>query len=212
MQNNAALLVVDVQNDFCRGGALAVPDGEAVVPLINRIAGKFATVILTQDWHPADHSSFAANHPGAKPFETMQMPYGAQTLWPTHCVMASPGAALHPALDIPHAAMIVRKGLQRHVDSYSAFLEADRTTRTGLDGFFTSRGITKIYVVGLATDFCVAWSAEDAARLGYQAFLIEDACRGIGMPIDGGGNTMDAAHARLREAGVRVLRGEDLTG
>jgi nicotinamidase/pyrazinamidase len=197
MQNNAALLVVDVQNDFCPGGALAVRDGDAVIPLINRIAQKFATVALTQDWHPADHTSFAARHPGAQPFQTVQMPYGPQVLWPTHCVMGSPGAALHPALDIPHAAMILRKGLQRHVDSYSAFLEADRTTRTGLDGFFASRGITEVFVCGLATDYCVAWSAQDAQKFGFRATLLEDACRAI--DLDG---SLAAAWKRLAAAGV----------
>jgi nicotinamidase/pyrazinamidase len=205
MQNNVALLVVDVQNDFCRDGALAVPDGETVVPLINRIARKFATVVLTQDWHPADHTSFAANHPGAKPFETVQMPYGTQTLWPTHCVMASPGAALHPALDIPHAAMTIRKGLQRHVDSYSAFLEADRITRTGLDGFFASRGITEIYVAGLATDFCVAWSAEDAQKFGLRTTVIEDACRAIDL-----NGSLGNAWKRLTAACVRRMISADL--
>jgi nicotinamidase/pyrazinamidase len=205
MQNNVALLVVDVQNDFCRGGTLAVPDGETVVPLINRIARKFATVVLTQDWHPADHTSFAANHPGAKPFDTVQMPYGTQTLWPTHCLMASPGAALHPALDIPHAAMTIRKGLQRHVDSYSAFLEADRITRTGLDGFFASRGITEIYVAGLATDFCVAWSAEDAQTFGFRATVIEDACRAIDL-----NGSLDHAWKRLTAASVHRTTSSDL--
>jgi nicotinamidase/pyrazinamidase len=200
MQNNAALLVVDVQNDFCRGGALAVPEGDAVVSLINRIARQFATVVLTQDWHPADHTSFAANHPGAKPFETVPMPYGPQTLWPTHCVMASPGAALHPALEIPHAAMILRKGSQRHVDSYSAFLEADRITRTGLDGFFAARGITELYLTGLATDFCVAWSAEDARKFGLRATVIEDACRAIDL-----NGSLAEAWRRLTAAGVRRI-------
>lgn len=205
MQNHAALLVVDVQNDFCDGGALAVPDGAAVAPLINRIARAFATVVLTQDWHPADHSSFAANHPGAQPFQTLPMPYGPQTLWPTHCVMGSPGAALHPDLDIPHAAMIIRKGLQRHVDSYSAFLEADRITRTGLDGFFAARGITEIYVVGLATDFCVAWSAEDAQTFGFRAIVIEDACRAIDL-----NGSLRSSWERLAAAGVRRIKAADL--
>jgi nicotinamidase/pyrazinamidase len=205
MQNNAALLVVDVQNDFCAGGALAVPDGEAVIPLINRIARKFTTVVLTQDWHPADHTSFAANHPGAAPFQTVQMPYGAQTLWPTHCVMASPGAALHPALDIPHAAMILRKGLQRHIDSYSAFLEADRITRTGLNGFFASRGITEIFFAGLTTDFCVAWSAEDAQKFGFRSTVIEDACRAIDL-----NDSLRLAWERLTAAGVGRMGSAEL--
>jgi nicotinamidase/pyrazinamidase len=197
MQNNAALLVVDVQNDFCSGGALAVPGGEGVIPLINRIAGKFTTVVLTQDWHPADHSSFAASHPGAEAFQTVQMPYGPQTLWPTHCVMTSPGAALHPKLDIPHAALILRKGLQRHVDSYSAFLEADRSTRTGLDGFFAARGITEIFLAGLAMDFCVAWSAEDARKFGLHATVIESACRAIDL-----NDSLRLSRERLAAAGV----------
>ncbi len=198
MQNHAALLVVDVQNDFCPGGALAVPDGDAVIAPINRLAAKFSTVVLTQDWHPADHTSFAAHHPGAQPFQTVQMPYGPQTLWPTHCVMASHGAALPPGLDIPHATMILRKGLHRDVDSYSALLEADRTTRTGLDGFFASRGITEVFVCGLATDYCVAWSAEDAQKFGFRTTVIEDACRAIDL-----GGSLAAAWKRLAEAGVR---------
>ena len=163
MQNHAALLVIDVQNDFCPGGALAVPHGDAIVPLINRLATKFETVVLTQDWHPADHISFAANHPGKAAFETITLPYGEQTLWPTHCVMGTAGAALHPDLDIPHASLILRKGSHRHVDSYSAFLEADRETKTGLDGYLTSRGITDIYLCGLATRLS-AWPGRPRTR------------------------------------------------
>ena len=197
MQKHAALLVIDVQPDFCPGGALAVPDGDAIIPLINRLAPRFETVILTQDWHPADHISFAASHPGKQPFEMIELPYGPQVLWPSHCVMGTPGAALHPALDIPHARMILRKGGNRLVDSYSAFLEADRASKTGLDGYLRSLGITDLYLCGLATDFCVAWSAEDARAFGFNATIIEDACRAIDL-----NGSLDAAWARLAAAGV----------
>jgi nicotinamidase/pyrazinamidase len=197
MHKNAALLVIDVQNDFCPGGALEVADGDAIVPLVNRLAQDFETVVLTQDWHPADHISFAAQHPGRSPFGRIELPYGPQTLWPSHCVMASKGAELHPGLAIPQASLILRKGSHRDIDSYSAFLEADRTTKTGLDGYFTSRGITEIYLCGLATDFCVAWSAEDAAAFGFKATILENACRAI--DLDG---SLNAAWTRLAKAGV----------
>jgi len=205
MNKSSALLVIDVQNDFCPGGALEVADGDAIVPLINLLAGKFETVVVTQDWHPADHISFAAQHAGSAPFEQIALSYGAQTLWPTHCVMATEGAALHPALDIPHASLIIRKGSHREVDSYSAFLEADRTTRTGLDGYLASRGITDVYVCGLATDFCVAWSAEDAVGFGFKATVIEDACRAIDL-----GGSLAQAYDRLDKAGVRRINSEYL--
>ena len=197
MQNQAALLVIDVQNDFCPGGALAVPDGGAIIPLINRLAAKFATVVLTQDWHPPAHISFAASHPGKQPFQTIALPYGEQVLWPTHCVQTTPGAALHPDLAIPHAGLILRKGLHPNIDSYSAFMEADRTTKTGLDGYFSSRGITELYLCGLATDYCVAWSAEDARRFGFKTTVIEDACRAIDLNA-----SLTAAWSRLQAAGV----------
>ncbi len=197
MQNNAALLVIDVQNDFCPGGALAVPEGAAIIPLINRLAAKFSTVVLTQDWHPPRHISFAASHPGMQPFQTIPLPYGEQVLWPTHCVQESPGAALHPNLAIPHAGLILRKGLHPEIDSYSAFLEADRASKTGLDGYFTARGITELYLCGLATDYCVAWSAEDARRFGFKTTIIEDACRAIGL-----NNSLNLAWERLQAAGV----------
>ncbi len=197
MQNQAALLIIDVQNDFCPGGALAVPDGGAIIPLINRLAAKFATVVLTQDWHPPAHISFAASHPGKQPFQTIALPYGEQVLWPTHCVQTTPGAALHPDLAIPHAGLILRKGLHPNIDSYSAFLEADRTTKTGLDGYFSSRGITELYLCGLATDYCVAWSAEDARRFGFKTTVIEDACRAIDLNA-----SLTAAWSRLQAAGV----------
>jgi nicotinamidase/pyrazinamidase len=192
------LLVVDMQNDFMPAGALAVPRGDEVVPLVNRIAANFAVVVLTQDWHPAGHASFASSHPGRKPYEKIQLPYGEQILWPDHCVQGTSGAAFHRDLDIPHAQLVIRKGHHRKVDSYSAFLEADRKTKTGLDGYLKSRGVKRVYCAGLATDFCVAWSAIDARRFGLQAVVIEDACRAI----DTGGS-LAAAWASMRKAGVR---------
>jgi nicotinamidase/pyrazinamidase len=176
---NDVLLVIDVQNDFCPGGALAVPAGDEVVGVINRLAGRFANVVLTQDWHPAAHSSFASVHPGRRPFEVVEAAYGPQVLWPDHCVQDTPGAAFHPALNIPHAALVLRKGMRRAIDSYSAFYENDRKTPTGLVGYLQERGLTRIFVAGLAFDFCVRYSAEDAASSGFSAAVIEDACRGI---------------------------------
>jgi nicotinamidase/pyrazinamidase len=198
METDVALLVVDLQRDFCTGGALAVPDGDAVVPLANRLARRFAEVVLTQDWHPADHLSFASSHPGRRPFEQVAMPYGPQTLWPDHCIMGSPGAAFHPALDIPHAGLVLRKGRRREVDSYSAFLEADRRTPTGLHGWLAERGVTRLVLAGLATDFCVLWSALDARALGYGVTVVEDACRAI--DLDG---SLDRAWAEMGSAGVQ---------
>lgn len=192
------LIVVDVQNDFMPGGALAVPRGDEIVPLVNRIAVQFAAVILSQDWHPAGHASFASSHPGRKPFETMRLAYGEQVLWPDHCVQGTPGAAFHAGLDIPHAQLVIRKGHHRKVDSYSTFLEADRKTKTGLDGYLKSRGVKRVFCVGLATDFCVAWTAMDARRFGLQAVVIEDACRAI----DAGGS-LAAALQGMKRAGVR---------
>jgi nicotinamidase/pyrazinamidase len=192
------LLVVDMQNDFMPAGALAVPRGDEVVPLVNRIAANFAVVVLTQDWHPAGHASFASSHPGRKPYEKIRLPYGEQILWPDHCVQGTSGAAFHRDLDIPHAQLVIRKGHHRKVDSYSAFLEADRKTKTGLDGYLKSRGVKRVYCAGLATDFCVAWSAIDARRFGLQAVVIEDACRAI----DTGGS-LAAAWVSMRKAGVR---------
>jgi nicotinamidase/pyrazinamidase len=194
------LLVVDVQNDFMPGGALAVPRGDEIVALVNRIAAGFSVVVLTQDWHPAGHTSFASSHPGRKPFETMQLAYGEQVLWPDHCVQGTPGAAFHARLDIPHAQLVIRKGHHRKVDSYSAFLEADRKTKTGLDGYLRSRGVKRVFCAGLATDFCVAWTALDARRFGLQALVIEDACRAI----DAGGS-LAAALKGMKRAGVKRL-------
>ncbi|SIR12313.1 MULTISPECIES: bifunctional nicotinamidase/pyrazinamidase [Acidiphilium] len=197
MNRNTALLVIDVQRDFCAGGALAVPDGDAVVPVINALAQHYQTVVITQDWHPPQHVSFASTHPGRAPFETITLDYGTQMLWPDHCVMASAGAALHPDLAIPHAALILRKGSNRGIDSYSAFLEADRTSRTGLDGYLAARGITAVDLCGLATDYCVSWSAQDARHFGFAARVIEPACRAI--DVDG---SLAAAWAAMGGAGV----------
>ncbi|MCI3208377.1 MULTISPECIES: bifunctional nicotinamidase/pyrazinamidase [Pandoraea] len=191
------LLVIDVQNDFMPGGALAVPHGDEVVPAINALASQFAHVVVTQDWHPAAHVSFAGNHPGRQPFETVALPYGEQVLWPAHCVQDTHGAALHADLHIPHAQAIVRKGYQVGVDSYSAFLEADRKTPTGLAGYFRDKGVRRVHCVGLATDFCVAWSALDAKAAGFEASVIEHACRAI--DLDG---SLARAWASLAAAGV----------
>jgi nicotinamidase/pyrazinamidase len=200
-----ALIVVDVQNGFAPGGALAVPQGDAVVPVVNRIAPAFANVVLTQDWHPADHLSFASQHPGKQPFETVEMPYGMQVLWPDHCVRGTPGAELVPGLAVPHAALVIRKGMRREVDSYSAFLEADRKTATGLGGYLRERGIARVFVAGLATDFCVAWTALDARRQGFAALVIEDACRAI----DTGGS-LAAAWKEMAAAGVERIHSGDI--
>jgi len=182
MQINATedlLLIIDVQNDFCPGGALAVSDGDAVVPVINRLSGLFGQVALTQDWHPAGHSGFASSHQGKAPFETITMPYGPQTLWPDHCIQGTPGAAFHADLMTDKAQIIIRKGFRRGIDSYSAFFENDKTTPTGLSGFLRERGIKRVFLVGLATDFCVNWSAQDAAVHDFETIVIEDACRAI---------------------------------
>jgi nicotinamidase/pyrazinamidase len=186
----AALLVIDVQNDFCPGGALAVPGGDEIM-------SDFNDIILTQDWHPAGHSSFAATHPGKAAFDTVEMEYGSQVLWPEHCVQGSRGAAFHDALDTTRAQIILRKGMSLEIDSYSAFFENDRTTRTGLDGYLQTRGVTELTMVGLATDFCVLFSALDAAKLGYRVIVRRDLCRAIDR--DG---SREAAEAAMHEAGV----------
>ncbi len=196
--------MVDVQNDFMPGGALAVTKGDEVVPLINRLAARFDNVVLTQDWHPRDHVSFASSHPGRNAFEKIQLPYGEQVLWPAHCVQASPGAAFHAELKIPHAQLVIRKGHHREIDSYSAFLEADRKTTTGLAGFLKEKGFKQLYLCGLATDFCVAWSALDARAAGFEATVIEDACRAI--DLDG---SLARARSDLEAAGVRRVRSGD---
>ena len=171
--------MLDVQNDFCPGGALAVPRGDEVVPIVNRLAENFRSVVLTQDWHPAGHLSFASTHPGRSPYDTIAAPYGPQMLWPDHCVQGTRGAAFHDALRIPHAGLVLRKGLHRTIDSYSAFYENDRATPTGLAGYLRERGIKRVFLAGLALDFCVRYSAEDAVRGGFAVAVIDEACRGI---------------------------------
>ena len=181
-----ALLVIDVQNDFMPGGALPIPDGDAIVPLINALAKNFDHVILTQDWHPTQHISFAtthaATHANARPYETIQAPYGPQTLWPEHVLQHTEGAAFHPALHIPHAELILRKGFRRHIDSYSAFLENDHSTPTGLAGYLRERNLTRLFLCGLAYDFCVRYSALDGHALGFETIVLEDACRAVNLP------------------------------
>jgi nicotinamidase/pyrazinamidase len=193
------LLVVDVQNDFCAGGALAVPGGDEVVVKINRLATAFAHVLLTQDWHPPGHSSFASQHPGHRPFDTIQLPYGAQTLWPDHCLQGSHGAELHPELAIPRAELILRKGYRPEVDSYSAFYENDRRTPTGLAGYLRERGLRRLFLVGLATDYCVHYSALDGRREGFEVVLLLDACRGLDTQ-----GSLDKALKAMRAAGVEI--------
>jgi nicotinamidase/pyrazinamidase len=197
----SVLLVIDVQNGFMPGGCLPVADGDAIVPLVNRLARKFENVVITQDWHPAGHHSFASSHAGRQPFESVQLPYGTQVLWPAHCVQGTADAALHRDLDIPHAQLVIRKGYRRTIDSYSAFVEADRTTTTGLEGYLRARGISRCYCVGLATDFCVAWTALDARAAGFEATVIEDACRAIDL-----NGSLAKAWVELEHAGVRRLQ------
>ncbi|MBF9035213.1 bifunctional nicotinamidase/pyrazinamidase [Rhodobacterales bacterium HKCCE2091] len=192
-----ALLVIDVQNDFCPGGALAVPGGDQIVPGINALMAEFPAVVLTQDWHPAGHSSFASEHPGHDPLSVIEMPYGMQVLWPDHCIQGSPGAEFHPDLDVDCADLIVRKGFRREIDSYSAFFENDRETPTGLEGYLRTRGIARLTLVGLATDFCVNYSAVDAARLGFDVEVID----GLSRAIDANGSLEEAREA-MADAGV----------
>lgn len=202
----AILGLIDVQPTFMPGGELPVPEGDAVLPVINRLLTRFDSAFATQDWHPADHTSFASQHPGRAPYESVAMPYGPQVLWPDHGIAGSANAALHPALDQSRIQVVVRKGIHRHLDSYSAFMENDRATPTGLDGWLRQRGFTHLFLCGLATDFCVAWSAEDARRKGYEVTVIEDACRGIGLPLPQGGTTIEAARASLTALGVRFIQ------
>jgi nicotinamidase/pyrazinamidase len=189
-----------VQYDFMPDGALAVPAGDEVVPVINRLAARFANVVLTQDWHPRDHVSFATSHSGRKPFETIRLPYGEQILWPPHCVQGTHGAELHSALDLPHAQLVIRKGHHRDIDSYSAFLEADRKTATGLAGYLRERGLKKLFLAGLATDFCVLWSSLDARAAGFEVSVIEDACRAIDLQ-----GSLARAWSDMAQAGVRRI-------
>ncbi len=198
-KNTSALLVIDVQNDFCPGGALAVAEGDMIVARINALMPDFAITVLTQDWHPADHSSFAVNHEGKAPFDMIDMPYGPQVLWPAHCIQGSDGATFHKDLKTDAADMIIRKGYNPQIDSYSAFFENDQKTPTGLEGYLRTRGITDLTLVGLATDFCVHFSAVDAAKLGFSVTVLEGACRAIDM--DG---SLAAARDAMRAVGVRL--------
>lgn len=200
-----ALLVIDVQNDFIPGGQLAVPEGDQIVPLINRLGGLFKQVVIAQDWHPSGHASFASSHPGHQPYEVIQLPYGEQVLWPEHCVQGTAGAEFHPELNLPHAQLIIRKGCNPDIDSYSAFLEADRRTTTGLAGYLKERGIDTVYMVGLALDFCVMFSALDARAAGFNAFVVLDACRAIDR--DG---SLAAAMERMQTAGVGLIQSTQL--
>jgi nicotinamidase/pyrazinamidase len=194
------LLIIDVQNDFCPGGRLAVTDGDAVVPAINRLSPRFDHIAMTQDWHPPGHSSFASSHPGSVPFDTISLSYGQQTLWPDHCVQGTPGAALHSELLTDQAELILRKGFRSEIDSYSAFYENDRVTPTGLAGHLRERGFRRVFLVGLATDYCVHYSAVDARRLGFDAVVIESACRAIDLA-----GSLAAAWTRMAEAGVQRI-------
>ena len=204
LQPTDALLVIDVQNDFMPGGALGVADGDVIIPLINALAKKFDHVILTQDWHPTQHISFAATH-NKQPFETVEAPYGPQTLWPEHVLQHTDGAAFHPALHIPHAELILRKGFRRNIDSYSAFLENDHTTPTGLAGYLRERNITRLFLCGLAYDFCVRYSAFDGHALGFETIVVEDATRPVNL-----GASVTETNTALAAAGIPRIRSADL--
>lgn len=205
-----ALLVIDLQNDFCPavdgvGGALAVAGGHDIVPTVNALAQHFDHVLLTQDWHPTGHISFATSHPAAEPYQTITAPYGPQTLWPDHCLQHSEGAALHPGLDVPHAELILRKGFRQDIDSYSAFLENDHRTPTGLAGYLRERGLTRLFLCGLAYDFCVRFSAIDGKHLGFETIVIEDATRAVNLP-----GSVDATNAALAEASIPRINSTDI--
>lgn len=202
IKESDCLLIIDVQNDFCTGGALAVPDAESIIPTINELSARFGNVVLTQDWHPAGHTSFASSHPGRQAFDTITLPYGQQTLWPDHCIQGSEGSQFHIALATDGAQLIIRKGFHRTIDSYSAFYENDHTTTTGLSAYLHARGISRVVCVGLALDYCVRFSAEDARREGFDAVVLEQACRGI--DLNGSNET---ALTAMREAGVLIYPG-----
>jgi nicotinamidase/pyrazinamidase len=199
------LLVIDVQNDFCPGGALAVAGGDQVVPIIRNVAAAFRHIVLTQDWHTASHSSFASAHPGKQPFQQIEVSYGTQTLWPDHCVQGSHGAEFHPGLQLTKAELILRKGFRPEVDSYSAFFENDRTTATGLGGYLRERGLARLFLAGLAYDFCVGYSALDARRLGFEAIILRDACRAIDL-----GGSVAAIESEFARAGVRLIASPEI--
>jgi nicotinamidase/pyrazinamidase len=197
--SNHALIVIDVQNDFCPGGALAVPNGDQIVGRVNAMIKEAEICVVTQDWHPLAHSSFASSHPGKSPYDLVEMSYGAQVLWPDHCVQGSQGAAFHPGLQIDGADLIIRKGFRPEIDSYSAFFENDQTTPTGLDGYLRTRGVENVTLVGLATDFCVHYSAVDAAKLGFDVTVVQDACRAIDLE-----GSLVAAQTAMRDVGVKL--------
>lgn len=200
-----ALLIVDIQNDFCPGGALSVPDGDTIVPTVNKLVNVFDDVIQTQDWHPAGHSSFASSHDGKNPYDTVEMDYGNQVLWPDHCVQGSMGAEFHPELNTLKTQVIIRKGFRRAIDSYSTFFENDQKTTTGLTGYLNQRGITDLYTVGLATDFCVKWSILDGIDEGFNMYIVKDAVKGI--DLDG---SLKAAWNEMQEKGVNIVTSDDL--
>ena len=200
-------LVVDIQNDFCPGGALAVSGGDEVIAPIHRVAPRFQHIVLTQDWHPADHTSFATAHPGKQPFESIEMPYGPQTLWPPHCIQGSHGAEFHPALHLPQSELVLRKGFDRDIDSYSAFVENDRVTPTGFAGYLRERNLSRIFLAGLAYDYCVAYSAVDARRLGLEVIVLRDACRAIGLD-----DMVGITDRQFTECGVTVMDSVELLG
>lgn len=199
------LVVIDVQYDFCPGGALAVPDGDAVLPIINRLAQGLPHMVVTQDWHPAGHQSFASSHPGKAALDTVTASYGEQILWPDHCVQGTRGAKLHAELDIDRAGLVIRKGFRREIDSYSAFFENDKSTKTGLAGYLRERGAVRLVMAGLALDFCVRYSAEDARRLGFEVVVVEDGCRAIDM-----GGSLAATRASFAEMGVELLACDEI--
>lgn len=204
--------LIDVQPTFMPGGALAVANGDQIVPLCNQLLERFSGAFATQDWHPVGHASFASSWPGKQPFiDTVNMPYGTQALWPDHAIQGTAEAALHPDLDQKRINVVIRKGFRKFIDSYSAFFENDRETVTGLDGYLRARGIKRLFLCGLATDFCVGWSAEDACQLGYQVVLVTDACRGIGIPQPTGGNSIDAMLDKLLALGVTMTTTAELT-
>lgn len=205
INQHSALIVIDVQNGFCPGGHLAVAEGDQIVPLINQLAGHFVNIMITQDWHPDNHISFAENHPCKQPFETILLDYGPQVLWPSHCVQGSHDAELHPDLKLTSAQLILRKGFHAHIDSYSAFLEADQKTQTGLASYLKERQINTVFLVGLATDFCVAWSALDARKFGFETYVIEDACRGIDL-----NGSLAEAWRNMQNAGVHRIHSSNI--
>jgi len=200
-----ALLIVDIQNDFCPGGALAVPDGDKIIPVVNRLSKQFDHILITQDWHPGGHHSFASSHDGKQPFDTAEMPYGDQVLWPDHCIQGTPGADFHPALDTTSAQLIIRKGFRKEIDSYSGFYENDHKTGTGLTGYLRDRGFDSLYIAGLASDFCVKWTALDAVKEGFGVTVIRDAVAGI--DIEG---SVNKAWEEMESAGVQFCYSNDL--